>query len=443
MNEAIVDIKNSLSDKSVYMLLAPSVYNPTPERLLRRAEEYRADDNIKAYAFLENGEYRGIIVFTADNRTAVILDIAVKPEYRGRGIGSRLADFLFDHFMISRVIAETDDDAVVFYQKYGFAVADTQMKFDTKRHTCVYDSMTRHYDLLIDENNDPVHDSKPARDDMDRWDGPVFIEKMNLDNKKSVLEIGVGTGRLAVRTAPLCAQLHGIDISSRTIGRARENLSGQNNVKLYCGDFLTFAFSETFDVIYSSLTFLHIAEKQKAMGKIAALLKDGGRLVLSICKNREDVIDYGTRKIWVFPDTPEEITSCIQKSGLLLTDRFDTEYAHIFVAVKENECYCGHDCSRCVTYLATLTDDDALREQSREFYKNLLGKDIALNRFHCKGGRTDEVFELCLDCPFRKCCGEKNISSCGLCPEYPCAELLDYQIKYVNQNNQIYTKLKP
>ena len=54
----------------------------------------------------------------------------------------------------------------------------------------------QHYDLLIDENNDPVHDPKPLRDYMDKWDGQSFIDKMELNKDKSVLEIGVGTGHL-------------------------------------------------------------------------------------------------------------------------------------------------------------------------------------------------------------------------------------------------------
>ena len=77
--------------------------------------------------------------------------------------------------------------------------------------------MIQHYDLLIDENNDPVHDPKPLRDYMDKWDGQSFLDKMKLDKDKSVLEIGVGTGRLAVRVAPLCGQFYGIDISPKTI----------------------------------------------------------------------------------------------------------------------------------------------------------------------------------------------------------------------------------
>ena len=191
-----------------------------------------------------------------------------------------------------------------------------------------------HYDLLIGENNDPVHDPKPLRDYMDKWDGQVFIDKMKLDKDKSVLEIGVGTGRLAVRVAPLCGQFYGIDISMKTIDRAKENLSEHTNVKLLCGDFQTLDISQSFDVIYSSLTFMHIEEKQKAINKAAALLKDGGKFVLSIDKNQDGFIDTGTRKITVFPDTPAEMKSYIANSGLMLLEHYETEFAHIFIAEK-------------------------------------------------------------------------------------------------------------
>lgn len=50
--------------------------------------------------------------------------------------------------------------------------------------------MIKHYDKLVDENNDPVHDPKPLRDYMDKWDGQRFIDCMKLDKFKSVLEIG-------------------------------------------------------------------------------------------------------------------------------------------------------------------------------------------------------------------------------------------------------------
>ena len=74
-----------------------------------------------------------------------------------------------------------------------------------------------HYDNLIDENNDPTRDPKPLRDYMDKWDGEKFIESMQLDKSKSVLEIGIGTGRLAIKVAQNCKILCGIDISEKTI----------------------------------------------------------------------------------------------------------------------------------------------------------------------------------------------------------------------------------
>lgn len=196
-------------------------------------------------------------------------------------------------------------------------------------------SAREHYDLLIEEENDPVHDPKELREYMDRWDGAGFIAEMQLDKSKSVLEIGVGTGRLAVRTAPNCGTFWGIDISPKTIARARENLAGIRHVKLLCGDFLTWQADCAFDVIYSSLTLMHIAEKQKALNKAAALLKNKGRLVLSIDKNSSAYIDMGTRKVRIYPDTAEEIISCIQRAGLTIVRQYDTEAAVIFTAVKE------------------------------------------------------------------------------------------------------------
>ncbi len=196
------------------------------------------------------------------------------------------------------------------------------------------DQVITHYDLLIGENNDPVHDPKPLRDYMDKWDGQKFIDKMGLDNNKSVLEIGVGTGRLAVRVAPLCGEFLGIDISPKTVERAMENLIGQSNAGLICGDFLTFEFSQKFDVVYSSLTFMHVEEKQKAVNKVFDLLNDGGRFVLSIDKNQDGFIDTGTRKITVFPDTPSEMEKYIENSGLTVLERYETEFAYIFVAEK-------------------------------------------------------------------------------------------------------------
>ncbi len=88
---------------------------------------------------------------------------------------------------------------------------------------CCTNDVIRHYDLLIDEGNDPVHDPELLRDYMDKWDGQAFIDKMELNKENSVLEIGVGTGRLAVRIAPLCGEfpLRPSNVQRRTLKNLR------------------------------------------------------------------------------------------------------------------------------------------------------------------------------------------------------------------------------
>ena len=84
----------------------------------------------------DNNHYNGT-VFKIENKSANILDFAVKPEYQSRGIGSRLIDFIFNQFETKYVTAETDDDAIGFYKKYGFELLKTETKFETKRYTLV------------------------------------------------------------------------------------------------------------------------------------------------------------------------------------------------------------------------------------------------------------------------------------------------------------------
>lgn len=192
----------------------------------------------------------------------------------------------------------------------------------------------KHYDMLIDENNDPARDPEPLRKYMDKWDGQQFIDAMELDMTKTVLEIGVGTGRLALKVAPLCKSFLGIDISPKTVKRARENLSKYNNVSLVCGDIIDFEYERAFDVIYSSLTFMHIKEKKKAIEKTESLLNEGGLFVLSLDKSREGFIDMESRRIKIYPDDPNEISLMLADAGMTVTERFETELACVIVSRK-------------------------------------------------------------------------------------------------------------
>ena len=79
---------------------------------------------------------------------------------------------------------------------------------------------------------------------------------------------------------------------------------------------------------------MHIEEKQKAVNKVAALLKDSGKFVLSIDKNQSEYIDTGTRKIKIYSDNADAITKYIKAAGLTILNQYDTEFATIFVVQK-------------------------------------------------------------------------------------------------------------
>ena len=191
-----------------------------------------------------------------------------------------------------------------------------------------------HYDLLVEENNDPFRDPPVLQKYMDSWDGQAFLDLMELDQSKTVLEIGVGTGRLAAKTAGRCRHLTGIDISPKTIARAGENLQHFLNISLICADFMDYPFTETFDVIYSSLTMMHFEDKKTMIGKAASLLNNNSLFCLSIDKNQSEWIDTGSRRIRVYPDTPERTILLAEQAELKVKKTVETENAYLIALMK-------------------------------------------------------------------------------------------------------------
>ena len=191
-----------------------------------------------------------------------------------------------------------------------------------------------HYDMLIDENNDPFRDLPELQEYMNTWDGNLFLEALELSKNKSVLEIGVGTGRIALKVAPCCFKLTGIDISPKTIDRAKDNLKEYGNIFFVCSDFNSHEFEETFDVIYSSLTMMHFKDKATVITKVDKLLNDNGIFCLSIDKNQSEYIDMGTRKIKVYPDNLDNIISIIGETAMSVVKVIETDNAYIVVSRK-------------------------------------------------------------------------------------------------------------
>ena len=80
---------------------------------------------------------------------------------------------------------------------------------------------------------------------------------------------------------------------------------------------------------------------------------------------------------------------------------------------------CGLDCETCDARVATLNNDNELREKIAKLWSGLNGVPITPDMINCLGCRTEGVkFAYCSDlCRIRKCVSEKGLSTCGDCRE--------------------------
>lgn len=124
----------------IYDIYRHCMFMPTEEKFRRKMEAYLKDDSVRIFACSDFGKTGGVIAVSFQDRYRIeILGIAVEESARNRGIGSRMITWLMDRYGLTSVFAETDKDAVGFYRKNGFDVAETVEAFGGKtavRYRC-------------------------------------------------------------------------------------------------------------------------------------------------------------------------------------------------------------------------------------------------------------------------------------------------------------------
>ncbi|MHB9109419.1 MAG: class I SAM-dependent methyltransferase [Armatimonadota bacterium] len=194
------------------------------------------------------------------------------------------------------------------------------MRDEPSQNVAPVAGVAEHYNLMIDEIDDPAHpqtdpyyDEGLLRSWMEQSDGPAFFQALGDVCGQAVLEIGVGTGRVAKKVLELgCAHLTGIDVSSKTLQRARRNLAAWPNIELLLCDTEEFTREGAFDAAYCVWAFFHVADQQRALANIVASLKPGGRLVLSL-ETVDEWLDYGPRLIRQYPVQPNVVVQWLEE----------------------------------------------------------------------------------------------------------------------------------
>jgi hypothetical protein len=87
--------------------------------------------------------------------------------------------------------------------------------------------------------------------------------------------------------------------------------------------------------------------------------------------------------------------------------------------MKELIACCGLDCEMCDARIATVHDDDALREKTARLWSEMNHVPITKEMIHCMGCRADGAKTPYCDslCEIRKCALEKGLDTCGDCSE--------------------------
>ena len=88
--------------------------------------------------------------------------------------------------------------------------------------------------------------------------------------------------------------------------------------------------------------------------------------------------------------------------------------------IKDNMiAYCGLDCEICEARMATINNDDALREKVASLWSELNGVEITPEMINCVGCRINGVKTPYCEslCPIRQCALERKEESCGTCAD--------------------------
>jgi len=145
-----------------------------------------------------------------------------------------------------------------------------------------------------------------------------FVKTLQLTPEHYVLDVGCGIGGSAFYIAgKYGAKVHGVDLSSNMIsmaikyqGEMEEKI--RKNVTFEMSDITKHHFEpNTFDVIYSRDTILHIGDKDALFTKFYEWLKPGGKLMISdYCHGQKEVhseayLKYVLQRCYLMLTAPE------------------------------------------------------------------------------------------------------------------------------------------
>ena len=127
----LIELTHKNDILQTYDIYKHCMFMPNEEKFNKKIDQFLNDNSIKIFACFNRGEIEGIIVVSFVEQDKIeIIGIAVKLSARGKGIGSYMINQVINNYGLLSVYAETDNDAVVFYQKNNFSITEFSEIYD-------------------------------------------------------------------------------------------------------------------------------------------------------------------------------------------------------------------------------------------------------------------------------------------------------------------------
>ncbi len=183
------------------------------------------------------------------------------------------------------------------YDVHGFAMIDTQ-KTDLDRPADTYDQPN----------------AVKCAQDIAR----AIRRQVPLDLGMDVMDLGAGTGLVALALWPYVHSIRAVDSSwgMLSVLRQKVNMLGISNVKTFLCDFEEGRLpDQRFDVVYSIMTFHHIADVERLLRSLHRVLKPGGVLAVADLDTEDGDFHADNTGIRHFGFDRAEMKSLLRSTG--------------------------------------------------------------------------------------------------------------------------------
>ncbi|OAB43357.1 GNAT family N-acetyltransferase [Paenibacillus glacialis] len=136
----LVNVKSYIRKPEVTELLSYAVF-PDDKSLNAAIQLYEGKESLQLYGFEDEKLLVGLIGFEIDEeRILTVNHLAILPENRLKGYGRGIFFELIEAQKPSRIMTETDEDAVDFYRNIGFVVISLgEIYPGVERFQCIYE----------------------------------------------------------------------------------------------------------------------------------------------------------------------------------------------------------------------------------------------------------------------------------------------------------------